>query len=102
MKVSRKKVKKDDISYPKRRESHHGDETDPVFGDRGDGTEYEKGESDKGDGTNPDKGESDKKDKIYSKLPKYKVGTLLSGVHGSYTGVVLTRHHSSILCILLN
>ena len=68
---------KDDISYPKKRESRHGDETDPVSGHRGDGTESEKGESDKGDGTDPDKGESDQEEKIDSKVPKYIVGTFV-------------------------
>ena len=99
---------KDDYSYPKKRESNHGDETDPVKGDKEDGTESEKGESEKGDGTDPAKGGSDKEDKIDSKVSKYKVGTfVIKDVDniwctGSYIGVVLTRHHMSILCILLN
>ena len=82
--------------------------TDPVKGDKGEGTESEKEESDKGDRTDPTKGESVKDDKIDSKVPKYKLGHLslrkwiISGVLGSYTGVVSTRHHSSILCILPN
>ena len=49
-----------------------------------------------------------KRTKLILKFPSIKLGHLslkmliISGVQGSYTGVVLTRHHSSILCILLN
>ncbi len=49
-----------------------------------------------------------KRTKLILKFPSIKLGLLslrkwiLSGVQGSYTGVVLTRLHSSILCILLN
>ncbi len=68
---------KDDYSYPKKRESDHGDETDPVMGDRVGETEAEKGESGKGNGTHPDKGVSDTEDKIDSKVPKYEVGTFV-------------------------
>ena len=91
-----------DDSYPKRRESDHGDERVSVKGDREDGSESEKRESDKWVGTDPDKGETKRTN------PSIQLGHLslriliISGVQGSYTGVVLTTHHSSILCILMN
>ncbi len=99
---------KDDISYPKMSESSMG--MRQILSQETEGMELNlKRGSDKGDRTDPDKGESDKEDKVDSKVPKYKVGTFvikdvdnISGVLGSYIGVVLTRHHSTILCILLN
>ena len=49
-----------------------------------------------------------KRSKLILTLPSIKLGyfslrkLIISGVQGSYTGMVSTRHHSSILCILLN
>ena len=94
-----------------------GDETDSKQketnkgAEKGKGTEPDKGESDKGDGTGPDKEDSDKEDEIDSQVPKYKVVTftfVIKEVDNIWcTGVIhnivlLTRRHSSILCILLN
>ena len=97
---------KDDISYPKKRESLGM----MMLSQETEGMELnlKREKMTKGIELIPTKEKVTKRTKLILKFPSIKLGHLslrkwiISGVQGSYTGVVLTRHHSSILCILLN